>query len=193
MKVSSDIKFYDIEKNVREYIEMCEGMDGRFLIEILKKHLKPNSTVLELGMGSGNDLQILNKTYQATGSDYSQAFLDIYKEKNPKADLILLDSVTLRTNRKFDCVYSNKVLHHLSRNNLKQSFKHQKKLLNKNGILFHTFWKGTKEETFQDLHFIQYEIDELKGLVKKDYEIIQIDPYREMIKNDSIYLILKKL
>ena len=183
--------FFDVEKNVREYIEMREGMDGKLLITTLKKHLKLNSTVLELGMGSGNDLDILNKSFIATGSDYSQMFLDIYKEKKPSADLLRLDAVTLKISRTFDCIYSNKVLHHLTKKDLALSFKKQKNLLNPNGILFHTFWLGNKEEKFQDLRFIQYEIDHLKEMTKSDYDLIEIKPYAEMNANDSFYIILR--
>ncbi|MGI8668695.1 MAG: class I SAM-dependent methyltransferase, partial [Aridibacter sp.] len=149
-------KLFDDEKTVKEYIESRAEMDGGFLIEILRKYLEPNSTVLELGIGAGKDFEILSETFTATGSDNSQLFLDIYKQKNPDADLILLDAATLETDGKFDCIYSNKVLHHLSRNNLERSIKLQKKLLNNKGILFHTFWHGEKAEEFQDLKFIQY-------------------------------------
>lgn len=186
-------RFFDVEKNVLEYIQMCEGMDGSFLIEILKKYLKPNSTILELGTGPGTDLDILKKNYKATGSDYSQIFLNIYKEKNKEADLILLDAVTLETKRKFDGIYSNKVLHHLSRKDLRKSLKKQKELLKENGILFHTFWHGEKEEEFQALRFIQYKMDELKELTTEDYELIKIKTYEEMNINDSIFVILRKL
>ena len=47
---------------------MAEGFDGRELIEILKKYLSKGSTVLELGMGPGKDLDILNKNYSSTYS-----------------------------------------------------------------------------------------------------------------------------
>ncbi len=184
-------RFFEDEKTVIEYIEACEGLDGRFLIEILKKHLKPNSTVLEIGIGAGKDLDILKESFKVTGSDYSKVFLNIYKQKNPNADLLLLDAVTLATDRKFDCIYSNKVLHHLSRKNLIKSLNRQKTLLNKDGILFHTFWLGEKAEKFQDLHFIQYKIDELKELTQKDYKLLEIQTFEEMLINDSVYLILQ--
>ncbi len=185
------VKFFEVEKNIWEYIDAGEGIDGRFLIEALKKHLKANSTVLELGMGAGKDLNILNESYNTTGSDNSKVFLEIYRKENPSSKLLLLDAGTLKTNRKFDCIYSNKVLHHLSKEHLKTSLNLQKHLLNQNGILFHTFWVGTNLAKFQDLNFIQYEIDELKTLVEKDYKIIEIQTYQEMNINDSVYMILK--
>jgi SAM-dependent methyltransferase len=193
MLKSKPEKNFDVEQNVKKYIEAREGMDGRFLIEILKEFLEPNSTVLEIGMGGGNDLDILNETFQTTGSDNSQIFLEIYKQENSHADLILLDAVPLETDRKFDCIYSNKVLHHLSKPNLRKSIKKQSQLLKQNGIIFHTFWNGNKKDEFQDLHFIQYKIDELKILFEFNFELLKIGFYEEMLKDDSIYVILRKI
>lgn len=50
------MSFFDNEKNVLEYIKMCEGFDGRELIQILSKYLPKDASVLELGSGPGKDL-----------------------------------------------------------------------------------------------------------------------------------------
>lgn len=183
--------YYELKKNVMQYISMAKGFDGKQLIEILKKHLKKGSSVLELGMGPGKDLDMLKKDFRVTGSDISAIFLERYIKKNPDADLIYLDAVTLNTKRKFDCLYSNKVLHHLSTKELKASIKRQKKLLNPNGILFHSFWRGDNEEDYKGLHFVYYTKDELINYFGKDYEIIDVQLYKEMEPDDSIYIILK--
>ena len=39
--------YYDDLKNVEEYIGMAEGIDGRELIEVLKRYLKTDSRVLK--------------------------------------------------------------------------------------------------------------------------------------------------
>jgi ubiquinone/menaquinone biosynthesis C-methylase UbiE len=70
------MNYYDEIDNVREYIEMAEGYDGRELIEVLKQYLPKGASILELGMGPGKDLDLLSQTYQVTGSDNSQVFLD---------------------------------------------------------------------------------------------------------------------
>lgn len=184
-------KFYENEKNVREFVEATEGLDGKYLIEILKNHLKSDSTVLEIGMGAGKDLDILKKTFQAVGSDYSRTFLNLYKQKNPTADLILLDAVTLEPDRKFDCIYSNKVLHHLTKKNLQKSLRLQREILTEKGIIFHTFWNGRQRNKFQDLQFIQYTKDELQKIIEPFFKIIEVGFYEEMNLNDSIYVILE--
>jgi SAM-dependent methyltransferase len=129
------VGYFDDEKNVEDYIRMAEGYDGRELIEILKTYLQPGATVLELGMGSGKDFELLSETYQVTGSDYSTVFVDRYRQKDVEADLVLLDAVTMDIDRKFDCIYSNKVLHHLTRDDLKLSLQRQAVVLNDHGLL----------------------------------------------------------
>jgi hypothetical protein len=71
--------YYHTAESVDKYIEMAEGYDGRALVEVLRKHLQPGATVLELGMGPGKDLDLLSESFQATGSDVSPLFLDRYR------------------------------------------------------------------------------------------------------------------
>ena len=184
--------FFDTEKGVGEYLKMTEGFDGAELIKILQKFVPEKSSVLELGMGPGKDLAILSKTYKVAGSDNSQIFLDRYKKENPDADLIKLDAVTLSTNRTFDCIYSNKVLHHLTTEDLKTSLKKQEELLNPEGILFHSFWRGNKTETMEGLLFVYYELEDLRKLFEPIFDILELRLYTEMEKDDSIYAVLKK-
>ena len=50
--------FYDEPKNVQQYIDMAEGYDGRELVAALTEYLSAGAVVLELGMGSGVDLDL---------------------------------------------------------------------------------------------------------------------------------------
>ena len=184
--------FFDTEKGVDDYIKMADGYDGEELIKILQKYLSEKSAILELGMGPGKDLDILSKTFTVTGSDNSQVFLDRYKKKNPGSDLLKLDATTLDTERTFDCIYSNKVLHHLSREDLKRSFQRQAEIINPNGIIFHSFWKGEKDENYDGMLFARYQIDELKGIIGHSFDILTMDVYTEMERDDSIYVLLNK-
>ena len=138
--------FYETESGVEAYIEMAKGYDGALLIEGLAEYLPAGSSVLELGMGPGVDLDILAQRYEVTGSDSSRLFLDRYRERHPEADLLLLDARTLETERRFDCIYSNKVLHHLSAEELHESLVAQAGLLRPEGIAMHSFWWGDKED-----------------------------------------------
>ncbi len=184
--------YFDDRKHAEEYIEMVEGYDGRELIEVLQKYLPEGATLLELGMGPGTDLDLLSQSYQVTGSDSAQAFLDIYREQNDGADLILLDAATLDTDRKFDGIYSNKVLHHLTEDEMVQSLLGQKAALNPQGILFHSFWYGDKEEFLHGLRFRYYTEEMLLRIVEPHFEVLAMERYTEMEKDDSVYLVLRK-
>lgn len=184
--------YFDNEKNVNDYISMAEGYDGKELIEILKKYLPKDSTVLELGTGPGVDLEILKKTYQATGSDNAQPFLERYRKKHKDAELLLIDAVTINTEQKFDCIYSNKVLHHLTKDELKQSLLRQRDVLENEGILFHSFWYGNKVEEHHGMRFTYYTKEDLEKIIGINFKIVEMEKYEEMEKEDSLYVLLKK-
>lgn len=184
--------FYHKKENVEEYIKISKGFDGSDLIEELKNHLASGSSVLELGMGEGKDLDILTNTYKVTGSDYSDAFLDLYKEKNPDSDLVQLDAITLQINKKFDGIYSNKVLHHLHEDELKQSISRQAEILNPNGVILHSFWRGSGIEEFDEMFAMHYMENDLIRLFEKEFKILEIKSYKEMEEDDSLFIVAQK-
>lgn len=184
--------YFHTRKNAAEYILMTDGYDGREIVKQLERHLAPRARVLELGMGPGRDIPLLEENYRVTGSDNSQAFLDMYLERKPGADLLLLDAATLKTKRKFDCIYSNKVLHHLTKASLKQSFKEQARLLNKGGLLCHTLWYGDKEIEVKGMKFMYYTEQTILDYLGNDFSVLVAQTYREMDFDDSMLLIAKK-
>ena len=184
--------YFDNEKNVEDYVKMAEGYDGRELIDVLRKYLPEGSSVLELGMGPGVDLDILSQYYQVTGSDRSQAFVDRYRKQHETADLLLLDAVEMNTDRHFDAIYSNKVLHHLTREELQRSLQVQAEILNDQGILLHSLWYGDKEESHQGLRFVYYTEASFQALLEDTFVVLKAERYTEMDDNDSIYFILQK-
>ncbi|MGD9093476.1 MAG: class I SAM-dependent methyltransferase [Anaerolineales bacterium] len=186
------MSYFDEIDKAQAYIKMTEEYDGRELIDILLKYLPRGASVLELGMGPGKDLDLLRKNYQATGSDSAQTFLDIYQKENKAADLLLLDARTLETDRKFDGIYSNKVLIHLSEDELWQSFQRQKAILNPGGVLLHSFWEGDNEEYFDGLRFGYYRKERLLAMVEPRFDVLEIKSYAEKESGDSIYLVLKE-
>jgi trans-aconitate methyltransferase len=186
------VGYFDDEKNVREYLKMAEGYDGRELVDRLAKYLPEGSTVLELGMGPGIDLDMLAERFITTGSDTSDIFLDMYRQQHPAAALINLNAASIDTDRTFDGIYSNKVLHHLTRDELKASLMRQVDVLKTGGIALHSFWHGDKEEEHKGLRFIYYRIEELQQMIPASLELVESWLYKEMKREDSICLVLRK-
>lgn len=185
-------EYYKTKESVDEYIKLAEGVNGKLLIEKLERVLPPNSVLLEIGSGPGTDWKILNKSFRVIGSDNSTEFLSHLMSKNSDGEFLELDAVTLITDKKFDGIYSNKVMHHLTDNELASSIKRQYEILNTNGIICHSFWKGEGSEVFKGL-FVNYH-DEvgLKEAFKTHFEILSIENYKEFEDDDSILLIGKK-
>ena len=74
---------------------------------------------------------------------------------------------------------------------LKKSLQRQKEILNPNGIVFHSFWKGSKTEDIEGLLFTYYEMNDLKKMTESNFDVLTIETYAEMEKDDSIYVILR--
>ena len=181
--------FYDDRKTALEYIAMADGYDGRELVEVLKLHLSGGAKILELGMGPGIDLNLLKAHFEATGSDNSQFFLDRYRAMCPDSDLIYLDAVELNTERVFDCIYSNKVLHHLSKDELTRSLHRQRQILSDKGLIMHSFWHGTGADEHHGLKFIYQTEDTLRSIIGEIYNVLEIVVYKEMEDDDSLYVL----
>ncbi len=185
------MNYYHDSRNVDNYIHMALGYDGKALIEILKSLLPKGSSVLEIGMGPGKDLDLLNVYFNAVGTDESDLFVDRYKYNNPKSNVFKLDAIEMDINEKFDCFYSNKVLMHLSREQMLQSLIRQKALLKEGGLLFHSLWKGSDVEFYDGLRFVYYDKKILTTLLENDFEIVEMQLYKEVEEDDSLYIVLK--
>jgi len=187
------MEFYDDEKNVNDYIKMAEGFDGRDLIKILQKYLPSGASLLELGMGPGVDLEMLSEQYNVTGSDNSQVFLDRFSKIQPSIKTLKLDAQHIQCDQKYDCIYSNKVLHHFTDDVLGDSLRQQMECLSDGGILFHTFWQGEGDETMHGMYFNYQSIKNLTAIIADMYEVLEMMSYREMEEDDSLYVVLRKI
>ena len=186
------MNYFDSPENVQQYIDSAEGYDGRDLIALLAQYLPAGSSVLEIGMGPGKDLALLAADYDVTGSDSSQIFVERYRAMHPAADPLLLDAVTLETDRRFDALYSNKVLHHLTREELAQSFRRQAAILNPDGVALHSFWYGDYEEEHAGLRFVYYNEAILVNAYGDHFDLLTVVRFGEFEDNDSLAVVLKK-
>lgn len=184
--------FFDSEEGVLQYEKMAEGYDGRELIERLQTHVPNGATVLELGMGPGTDLDILLQSYAAVGSDASALFIERYAKRGGSAEALLLDAVTLETDRRFDAIYSNKVMHHLTRDQLRRSLLRQVELLTPGGIALHSLWYGDKEEEHAGMRFIYYTEATFAEHLPASLSVVQQQRYAEMEDDDSLVVVLQK-
>lgn len=184
--------YYHTKASVKEYIQLAKDVDSRQLIEKLRKYLKQDSEVLELGSGPGTDWKILSEYFQVIGSDNSSQFLNHLKQCNPNGQFLALNAIDIETEREFDCIYSNKVLHHLNDQELLRSVQRQAQIIKSNGMICHSFWKGEGNEVFKGL-FVNYHSERtLTTAFDEHFEILALQSYNEFDDSDSLLLIAKK-
>ncbi len=185
--------YFSKRENVDLYSSMMDGYDNGFIMNSVEKVLQKNATLLELGMGTGVDLISLSENYQVVGSDNSPLFVSDFKLKS-KLDVCVLDAVSVDIDKKFDCIFSNKVLQHLSKEDFVTSLKNQIKHLNENGILFFTLWHGKYREEFEmdgQLRFVYYDKATIENLLPTEVKIEDVIYYKEFEENDSMIVILR--
>ncbi|SMO43649.1 Methyltransferase domain-containing protein [Saccharicrinis carchari] len=187
-----DSDFYKNRRTVEKYIQMAKGFDGRDLIQKLKLYLLPHSHVLELGSGPGADFAILRKDFNVIGSDYSTEFLNRLRMRFPKDVFIELDAAKMDTALTFDCIYSNKVLHHLTNEELECSIQRQYEMLSANGIICHSFWKGSGTENFKGMFVNNHTEASLKDFFSHYFNILELSSYKEFETEDSLLYIGSK-
>lgn len=185
-------EYYKTPESVQEYIRLAKDVSGIELIEKLKSFLPTNSTLLEIGSGPGTDWEILDNKYKVIGSDNSPEFVKHLTAKHPNGEFLELDAVNLKVNNKFNGIYSNKVMHHLTDDELISSLKRQYDLLHSKGIICHSFWQGEGSEVFKGLFVNYHTKHSLKKIFEHNFDIISMENYNEFDKDDSILLIARK-
>ena len=182
------------EDNVKTYTDMISDYDNTYIMNELHKFLPIHSSLLELGMGTGKDLITLAKTYNVVGSDYSPIFIKSFQQIS-SIPVLLIDAISINIDQTFDCIYSNKVLQHLTPSDMATSLEHQAMHLNSGGILFFTIWKGAHREElmFEDtLRFTYYTEDDIKKVLPESLRVETITSYSEFETDDSLLVVLRK-
>ena len=184
--------YFDDENNVRNYEQMAEAPGGALLVSVLQEHLPMGRRVLEIGMGPGRDLdRLLSAGYVAAGSDHAVLFLDRYRARGGKGECLVLDAETLATDRLFDAVFSNKVLHHLHAEQLVESLGRQSDLVGPGGLLLHSFWRGDRTETHHGLLFTYWELETIEGLLPVSLTVRSAGRYGDIWDEDSFWVLLE--
>ncbi len=178
-------KFYSIMVNL--------FFKDSYVMEQFESRIDYSKTVLELGSGPGIDYEYLRKHYDVTGSDYSDAFLKTLRKKNKQGKFIKLNALDMDQDEKYDVIVSNKVLQHLTAEQLVISLHNQYESLNDGGVIFHAMWRGYgNTRTNKSMPFVKYQPEDIEKMTNK-FKVKEVIKYKEMQDNDSFIIIMEKL
>lgn len=185
------VGYFETEKGVDEYLGMTHGPD-RGLVARLTPLLVAGASVLEIGIGPGYDLLLLAERYRVVGTDRSPIFVRRFGEQHPDIDVRVADAASLDIAERFDAVYSNKVLQHLSDEELRASLAVQHRVLVPGGVGLHGLWYGTECEHYAGLRFQQYIEESFAVQLGGLFSVESTVAYGEEKDGDSIAVILRK-
>ncbi len=182
--------FFNDKNFVEEYYKMIEGFDNSFVIEQFKKNVPYSHTVLELGFGTGLDYLSLREHYKIIPSDNSDVFIEKFKQLyNIQAQKI--DAANIIIDKKFNCIFSNKVLHVFNEEEMRKSIECQYNTLLDNGMIFHCMWYDING--INDEYSTRYNEEKIQKVLGSKFEVIYFKKYSEIDENDSIIFIGKKI
>ena len=211
-KRQSVMKDYDLiaKQYSEEFGTYIEDID---IYNEYEKYLKPGSTILDLGAGSGRSYSHFNKKgYKYIGLDFSEKMKDYAYKIHGEFPYIVDDMVNIKEhfgNESVDSVFAIYSLFHLPTEDLKIVIKNIYDILKKDGILFLSFALGNKEEFVDEPYlkdkgnnvlYMNYltknEIYDLLNGFEILYETEKHETGDNVIGedgNDAIYIISKKI
>ena len=156
----------------------------------LARHLPTGSTLLELGSGCGSDLPWLANRYRVTASDICEDVIASYQNNNPYTPILRLDALTIELVDQFDCIFSNKVMQHLSDEEMCRSMQRQAQVVRPGGVVAHTFWVNTSIRQAQAPH-TNHSHAQLIRVVSMHFEIMEVAQYSSSTPFDSLLVITR--
>ncbi|MFA4890047.1 MAG: methyltransferase domain-containing protein [Candidatus Paceibacterota bacterium] len=122
-------RVYDVLNFVIPYQELLQEI-------ITELKVKPEELILDAGVGTGNLAILMERAgAKVIGLDFSQEALDIYKNKNPQARIILHDLTRKLPfqNNYFDKIVSNNVLYNFPKEKRLEIMMELKRVLRPDG------------------------------------------------------------
>ena len=182
-------KDYDLIANQysRDFGSYIEDLD---VYHEFEKYLNKNTTILDLGAGSGRTYSYFNeKGYNYIGLDFSKKMQEYAYLLHGKFSYINDDMVNLKnyfSSNSVDAVFAVYSLFHLPNNDLKNLFANVYDILKDNGIFLFTYQVGLGEEMTDE----PYLEDKGKNVVYMNYQTDEeINNYLEQF---SFKLVFKK-
>lgn len=117
----------------------------REYLGLLLKHLKPGSTILDLGCGTGEPIAqyFIEKGMQVTGVDGAPKMVELCKQRFPTMEWLLADMRSVDLGKRFDAVIAWDSFFHLPGDDQRHMFTVFKRHIKHGGILL--FTSGPKE------------------------------------------------
>lgn len=134
------------------------------------KYLSPNSKILELGCGVGNDSNFfVSQGHTVSATDFSEIAIEknkeFYKDPNLTFEVLDMEKPFQFEKNTFDAVYARLSLHYFTDVKTREIFKEISRILNENGLLCFVC-KSTKDSLYGQGELIEPDMYRIKGHIR---------------------------
>ena len=165
--MNKTLQYYKNNANI--LIDKYDNANMSKLYSLFDKYIKKDDTVLDIGFGSGRDLNIISKiTNNIFGVDACDKFIinsnkDNLKGRIAKSILPDIDISKFQFNTgKFDVIISIAVIMHLTFEEIEQTVQNMKKILKQNGKIIISY--SLQREAIDDRFFENLTRDKMTKL-----------------------------
>jgi len=186
------INYY--EKNWDKLVTRYENANLANIHNLLLKYSKKDDYILELGFGSGRELNFLyNQGYKNLyGIDASSKFVDFVQKRFANRNNFtrsILPKINIKG--EFNLIYSIAVIMHLPYSTYKELGENIANKLAKNGKILFSFSLGTRDDKERNFYEVNEplleELFQQKGIIKEEELISKDSLNREIIWKNLIY------
>jgi 2-polyprenyl-3-methyl-5-hydroxy-6-metoxy-1,4-benzoquinol methylase len=170
------------EKNFDKLVDRYEKANLDFIHNIILNNTKKEDFILELGFGSGRELNFLFKNGYKNlyGIDGSEKFVDFVRQRFKSDNFKVSILPEINIDKKFDFIYSIAVIMHLPVSSYEKLMKNISDRLKPGGRVFISFSLGKRDDRERDF----YEVDE--NLLENIFKKHNIYRQNEIITTDSL-------
>lgn len=185
------INYYN--NNSKQLIFRYESADMLSLHKLLLKHIPTNSSVLDIGFGSGRDLSFLYKHgCDIWGIDPAIEFVNNLKLKYPEKkdhffiDVLPFKAINEEIYKHFNAVISIATLMHLKRSEYKDSVKSITDVCKDSSVVIISFSSGSRKGETQR-YFEEVDAEYLNALfLEKDFRLIDSVSNKDSLDRDEL-------
>lgn len=128
--------------NAHQYFNTVNSADMRENCERFLNYLKPGSSIIDLGCGSGRDLKYFKEHgYLAEGLDASEKLCELARDYSG-CPIICSYFLTWESERQYDAFWANASLLHLTEEEIIRFFEEKTQYLNKGGVIYFSMKSG---------------------------------------------------
>jgi cyclopropane fatty-acyl-phospholipid synthase-like methyltransferase len=170
------------EKNFDKLVDRYEKVNLDFIHRIILDNTKKDDFILELGFGSGREINFLikNEYKNLYGIDGCNKFVEFVRKRFNSSNFKVSILPEININKKFDFIYSIAVIMHLSPSSYEKLTKNISDRLKSGGRVFISFSLGKRDDRERDF----YEVDE--KLLETIFRKYNIYKQKEIVIQDAL-------